>query len=209
MRRPPRTRLFAASVATLAALTFSACGGDDDTTSSDATVSTAAGETTPTDDTMLPNVDDTSGVSTTPSSGGGEVAAQEEYIEAAKGEVDFEDGEINDCFAEAIVNDDVYAAIEENGLTLEDFESDGPVSLGVDEAVAADVASAAAACGDLLPQVLTDETEIECAQENLSNEQLAEYLVFSLLGAEPSDEVTAANEAVEVCLAGASTTTTG
>ena len=216
MRRTLRTRSIAASVAVLATIAFAACGDDDDADTTDAPAATVD-ETTAPDDTATSATEGTTSDSTsgsvepgdsTPSSGGGEVGSQDDYIEAAKSEVQFEDQEINDCVAAAIVGDDVYAAIAEAGLTVEDFQADGPVSLGIEEDTARDVAAEMADCGDLIPQVLTDDAEQACAQDNITNDQMAEFLSLSLFGLQPTDDLQAANDAVEACLDEAGTTTT-
>jgi hypothetical protein len=214
MRRTLRTRSFAASVAVLAAVSFTACGGDDDddaeTTEAPAVTTvdeTTAPEDTATADTVTDDTADTTEGSS-PSSGGGEVGAQDDYIEAAKSEVQFEDEELNDCVATAIVSDDVYAAIEEAGLTVEEFQESGPTGLDVDEDTARAVAAEMAACGDLIPEVLTDEDELACAEDNIDNGQMAEFLALSLFGLQPSDDLQEANDAVEACLDAAAPTTT-
>jgi hypothetical protein len=218
MRRPPRTRLFAASVAVIATLGLAACGDDDDSASTtDATVAATDTDATPTtvatEDTDLGAGDtvetiDPTGDST-PTTAGGEVGSQDEYVEAAKDEIgsEFDDQDIADCVGEAMVNDDVYAAIEEAGVTVEQFSADGPTGLAVDEAVAEQVAADFAACGDLVPQVVADEDELACAAD-LTNDEMAEFLAYNLLGQEPSADVTAAFDDVETCITAASTTPT-
>ena len=213
MRRSPRTRSRAASVALLATLAFAACGDDDDDDTADATAATTLEATTATVATA--GSADTAGSETTsetgsstPSSGGGEVGSQEDYVEAAKSEVQFEDQEINDCVAAAIVSDDVYAAIQDAGLTVDDFQADGPISLGIEEDIADAVATEMAACGDLIPQVLTDEDEQACAEGNIDNDQMAQFLSLSLFGLQPTEDLQVANDAVQACLTEAATTTT-
>jgi hypothetical protein len=205
----------------LATFALAACGDDDDndtTNGSDVTLSTDVDETTPTedtttegttgDDTIAPD-DTTDG--TTSSSGGGEVGERDEYLETAREQLPLEDEEIRGCVAEAIVNDDIYAAIQEAGLTVEAFASEGLDGLGVDEATAEQVGSDLAACGDLVAEVVADadETEQRCATDNITNDQISELLAFTFLGLDPSDEVQQANDAVEECIDAASPTTTG
>ena len=115
---------------------------------------------------------------------------------------------VSSTVAAAIVSDDVYAAIQDAGLTVDDFQADGPVSLGIEEDTARDVAAEMADCGDLIPQVLTDDAEQACAQDNITNDQMAEFLSLSLFGLQPTDDLQAANDAVEACLDEGSTTTT-
>ena len=203
MVRSPRSRLFAASVAGLATIALAACGGDDDdTTTSDTASSDTATDETPTDET--------SAVGSTPTSGGGEVGSQEDYVAAAQEEIgaEFDDAELAECVGEAMVNDDVYAAIETAGLTVEQFSEDGPEGLSVDQDVADQVAADFAACGDLLPQIASEDDELACAEENISNEQIGEFLAYSLFGLEQSDEVQSASEAVDACISAATTPTT-
>jgi hypothetical protein len=219
MVRSPRSRLFAASVAGLATIALAACGGDDDDTTTsdgadvtlstdvDTTTSDTASSDTATDETPT---DETSAVGSTPTSGGGEVGSQEDYVTAAQEEIgaEFDDAELADCVGEAMINDDVYAAIETAGLTVEQFSEDGPEGLSVDQDVADQVAADFAACGDLLPQIASEDDELACAEENISNEQIGEFLAYSLFGLEQSDEVQSASEAVDACISAATTPTT-
>lgn len=216
MRRPPRTRLFAASVALVATLGVAACGDDDDsasTTEAGVEATDDSPSTVATEDTDLGAGDTVETIDPTgdssPSTAGGEVGSQDEYVEAAKDEIgsEFDDQDIADCVGEAMVNDDVYAAIEEAGVTVEQFSEDGPTGLAVDEAVAEQIASDFAACGDLVPQVVADEDELACAAD-LTNDEMAEFLAYNLLGQEPSADVTAAFDDVETCITVASTTPT-
>ena len=66
---------------------------------------------------------------------GGEVGSREEYVETTAEEISDEFGDLADCVAEALINDDVYAAIQAAGLTLEQFQEDGPTGITVDDAV--------------------------------------------------------------------------
>ena len=214
MRRSPRTRVLTASVAIVAAFALAACGGDDDddtaTSPPEATLSTDVDPTTvdtATDDTAT---DETSEVGSTPTSGGGEVGSQEDYVAAAQEEIgaEFDDAELADCVGEAMINDDVYAAIETAGVTVEQFAADGPAGLSVDQDVADQVAADFAACGDLVPQIASEDDELACAEENITNEQVATFLAYSLFGLDQSEDVQTASEAVDECISAASTTTT-
>jgi hypothetical protein len=210
----------------VATLGLAGCGDDDDaasTTDAAVTLSTEvtedprATEVTATDDTDDTGVsvagttetgDTTDG--STAGSGSGEVGSQDDYIEAARSEIgsEFEDQDVADCVGEAMISDDVYAAIEEAGLTVEQFSEDGPTGLSVDEAAAQDVAADFADCGDLRPELASDENELTCIEDNLSIEQMAEFLSYNLFGQETSAEVTTAYEAVEACITEATTATT-
>ena len=218
MRRSPRTRLLAASVATLATFALAACGDDDDTTdATDVTLSTEVDETTPTEDTATDDTiapDDTTDATTdgtTSSSGGGEVGSQEEYLEAAREQLPIEDEEIRDCVAEALVSDDIYAAIQDAGMTVDTFNAEGPGSLGLDESAAQAVADDLAACGDLASQFSAnaDPTRLQCLEENMDGDQIAAALAFEILSVDPPAELEAAQDAVQECVDAASPTTTG
>lgn len=230
MKRSLSTRLGIATVAALAALSFAACSsGDDDatdatdasaeTTDDDATATTTEStessattevtEGTETTEASTETSASESSVTSTPaagSSGGtGVVASQEEYIAAATEELRVEDNpELARCAAEAIVNDDVYAAIQEAGMDLEAFHDAAFVGNGVliEQEVADAVASDIAACGNLTSSFSADDKEQNCLEASFDNVLIAEYLVAGLFGLTPSDEVLAADEAVTACMAG-------
>lgn len=219
MRRSPRTRLFAASVAVVATLGLAACGDDDDDTSSttavEVTLSTAGTdetEVTVTEDTDVDVTVDTtdSTAGSTPTSGSGEVGSKDDYTEVARNEIRsrFDDDDLADCVGEAMVNDDVYAAIEDAGITVDEFSEDGPAGLQLEEAVADQVAEDFAACGDLLPEIVKDDAARDCAEENITNDQVAEFMAFTLLEIDPSADVAAAVEAADACVNAGTTTTT-
>ena len=213
MRPSPRTRLLAASVAMVATLGLAACGDDDDAGEADVTVETV--ETTDSEVTEVTIGDDTDDTAVTTeetdgsTAGGGEVGTQDEYIEAAREEIssEFDDQDLADCVGEAMINDDVYAAIEEAGMTVEEFSADGPAGLELDEAVADEVGANFAECGNLVPEIIAEGTAQDCAEENITNEQIAEFLAYTLLELPPSAEVEAAAEAADACIQAATTTT--
>ena len=210
MRRSPRTRLFAAPVALIASFALVACGGDDDDDTSATTEATEPAEATTgsTGSTATTGTTAESGTGgTTATSGGGEVGSQDDYIEATQGEISDEFGELGDCVSEALVNDDVYAAIQEAELSVEQFAEDGPAGLSLDAAVAETVGADMAACGDLLAE-LFEGTDLSCATDNLTNEQAAAGLAYNVLGLEPTAELQSAFDAVDACLAESTATTT-
>jgi hypothetical protein len=203
MHRP--RRLTFAAVALVAATLLAACGDDDD----DSTASTTAATTTATASSTASSsgASTSSGTETTTgSSGGGEVGTQQDYVDTATEEIRFEDEDIGGCVAEAIVSDKVYAAIQKAGLTVEDFKN-GTESIGtlsIDEAEATSVAHDMAACGDLLSQALSDEHELACAKESLSNEEYAQGLSYQLFGIDPPADLKEKSDAIGKCV-GAST----
>lgn len=215
MRLSHRTRFTVASVAAVATFALAACGGDDDdsTDATEAPIDSAAVD--PTVETVVDPTDSVGGSETTTDAttdgteGGGEVGARDDYVEAITAEIeeDMEDPSQAECFAEALVSDDVYAAIEEQGLTVEEFGA-GPSSLDIDQAQAETIAGDLAGCGELADQFGGSETETTCLTENLDNEQLALLVTLAAFELQPTDELLAAQDDVSACVAAATTTTT-
>jgi hypothetical protein len=210
MRRPARTRLFAASVVMLATFACVACGGDDDDASATTDVATSEPDAT-SEPSATSGETDTAGTSddgTTPAVTG-EVGTREDYVEAAKSGFPVEDEDLAACIAEALITDDVYARIQELGVTAADFGDSGPTALGItlNEEQATAMAEEIVACGDLLDALLADDAARACAEEHLSSEQFAQYVSFTLYAVEPSDELQAAYDAMDECVTATATTT--
>ena len=165
---------------------------------------------TATDETTEVTGDTSDTSDTTPGSGtgGGEVGTQDEYVEATATAVGYEDEAFNQCIAEAVVSDEVYAAIEESGRTVEEFQSGGPADLGLEEEQVMAVADEMAACGDLIPQVVQNEDERACVEASIDNNQMAQVLALSTFGLELTEELNAASDEVDACVEGLSATTT-
>jgi hypothetical protein len=73
--------------------------------------------------------------------------------------------------------------------------------LKVTEDQATSVADDIAACGDLLPQILSDdEDQLNCARQSLSNKQVGRLLSYSLFEIDLPADLKAANEAVSKCV---------
>ena len=157
-----------------------------------------------TTDTTGTDVDDT-----TSSSGSGEVGSREDYVAAAKAGFPVDDEELGDCIAEALITDDVLAQIEQLGITQQQFEDEGPEGTGItlDEEQARTMAEDVAACGDLAAAVLDDEDAEACAADNMSNEQLAQYVTFNLFSVDTPDDLQAAYDAMDECMRETVTTT--
>jgi hypothetical protein len=187
MPHMPRLTLVAAAVVVTSLL--SACG-DDDSATTTTTVATGGSASS-------------SDVSTSGSS-------KQDYINAAEAGIPFEDEQIRGCVAQALISDDVYAAIKKAGVSVEDFTSgESQAQISVSQEQAASVAKDMAACGELLPQVIRgDEQQLTCAQDNITNQQLAQALSYSLFGVELPEDVQAANQAVGDCIRDTATATT-
>jgi hypothetical protein len=205
MDRP--RRLTVVAVALVAATLLAACGDDDDSTAS--TTASTSGASTPTSSDATGS---TAGSDTTTaaSGSGGEVGSKQEYVDAAESAIQFEDEEIKGCVAKALVSDDVYAAIQKVGLSVDDFKAgDSMAKLEVSEGEATSVADEIAGCGELLPQILPDdEDQLNCAKESLSNDQVAKLLSYSLFKIDLPEDLKAANAAVEKCVQGPTSPTT-
>ena len=211
MRRSPRTRLLTASVAMVAAFALAACGGDDDDDDTSATSASLTVESVEPDETVATDgTDETGGTTDVPtgSSGGGEVGDRQEYVDAAVAQLQMEDEDAADCVAEAIVSDDVFAQIEELGVTVDGFSETGPAGQGVtiDEDQAREMADELTGCGDIA-QLLLDGDDLTCAEDTMTNDQMAQYLSFSLFGVDPDEELQEAFGAMQACTTGTATTT--
>ena len=217
MDRSPRSRFapVAASFVAVLALGLAACGGDDDdadgtavtdVTSSEGSTDTADTADTAGDDTVTSDTTETDADSSTPAGGtaSGEVGTEEEYVEATSAAIPWDDEEMSDCAAVALIDAIGYDQITDAGITVEQFSTQGPGASGltIDEDSLTDVSSEVAACGDVLAQLTTgmDDDQRICVEDNLDNEQLAELLVAPLFQLDPSDEVVAGSEAVDACI---------
>jgi hypothetical protein len=198
MDRPRRLTFVAVALA--ATTLFAACGDDDDSTASTSASTTAStsGASASTSGSETTG----STASTATSGSGGEVGSKQDYVDAAESAIQFEDEEIRGCVAEALVSDDVYAAIQKVGLSLDDFKSgDSMDQLKVTEDQATSIADDIAACGDLLPQILSDdEDQLNCAKESLSNEQVGQLLSYSLFRIDLPEDLKTANTAIQACV---------
>ena len=95
-----------------------------------------------------------------------------------------DDEELGECIAEALISDDVYAQIEELGVTAEQFGDDGPAGLGItldEEQADGDRRATLAACGDLADDVLADEDATRRApRRTCPTSRSPEYVTFAL-----------------------------
>ncbi|MET0460518.1 MAG: hypothetical protein ABW195_14800 [Ilumatobacteraceae bacterium] len=220
MTRSPRSGVapLAAAIAVLLTVTLAACGGDDD--DADSTTATGVTSTADTADdtavTVAGSADTAvivtvgTDVDTSSATGGGEVGTEDEYVEAAAAAIPWEDEEMSECAAVAIIDAIGYEQIQEVGVSVEQFGDVGPLESGltIDEDSVSAVSSDVAACGDVLEQLtfgLGDE-ERSCVGANLDNEQLAESIVAPLFGLDPSADVAAGEDAIDECLREATTT---
>ena len=203
----PPVRRDIAAVATFALV---ACGGDDDDTSATTETATRHGRRrrherdTGTSDTTETSVD-----GTPPRPRAVRSAPARTTSRRRRQGFPVDDDELGDCIAEALISDDVFAQIEELGVTPQQFEDESPEGVGItlDEDQATAMAEDVAACGVLPADVLEDEAELACATENMSDEEFAQYVTFTLFSVAPSEDLQAAYDAMEECMSGATTTT--
>jgi hypothetical protein len=206
MDRP--RRLTFAALALAAATLLAACGDDDDSTAS--TTASTSGAATSTSGSETSGSTAGSDTTTASSGSGEEVGSQQDYVDAAESAIQFEDEDIRGCVAEALVSNDVYAAIQKVGLSVDAFKSgDSMDKLEITEGQATSIADDISACGELLPQILSDdEDQLNCAKESLSNAQVGKLLSFALFQIELPDDLKAANEAVQACVGATATPST-
>jgi hypothetical protein len=197
-----RRRLTLAALAVTAVALLAACGDDDDKATG--TAGTTAASTSASTGGASTSSGGTGTTTATSGSGGsgGSVGSQQDYIDAAEASIQFDDEDLRGCVAEALVSDDVYAAIKKAGLTVDDFKSGEKIGdLKINEDEATSVAGGMAACGDLLPQILSDdEDQLSCATKSLSNDQVAKILSYSLFGVDMPEDLQAANATIEQCV---------
>lgn len=212
-----QTRRVASGVAIIAtlALGFAACGGDDDDTDS-TTTPTESEATTPgttdvtetTDDTDVTDVTDDTDESAPTGTGDSDTYEADAYIEAVVEEIGLDDTETATCVAEAVVDAIGVERIEASGVAPEDFASApslGEVDLAIEEANASSMQDDLEACGDLVEMFVggdeLSDLQQECADEHLTTPLVAELFVAQFIGIAPSDEATAATEALQECAA--------
>jgi len=224
MKRSPRSRLLAGSIAVLAVTSFvAACGDDDDaasttTTGSERTAATVTEETA-TDETAS---EDTASDETLTSETTGDSATGDEsdYVAALRDNINLEDDEMATCLSQAVVDEIGFDRIEESGLSPEEFASSGG-QLSADEPVltpeqAPALQAAFTECGELADAFITSESvpeaQKDCERAAITDEIAAALLANQLTTAENSEEVAAAVEQASKCQTGTSastTTTTG
>ncbi len=227
MKRSPRSRLLAGSIALLAVTSFvAACGDDDDaattTTSSaastDETVSgTVTDETDATDATL-----DTTDLSDASTPGGGSASGDEaDYVAALRANINLDDDDMATCLSQAVVDEIGFDRIEASGLSPDEFANSGGQLSEEEPALTAEQAPALQAafseCGDLADAFITSESvpqeQKDCERKVITTDIAAALLANQLTDAENDEKVAAAVEQASTCGAASdaatTTTTTG
>ncbi len=229
----PRIRRVApvtASVVALLVLGLAACD-DDANDATDSTTGTSTPDTTnttddsddttedtddtaETDDTSedtddTAETDDTGSAPTSGTGDSGAPATEEDYVAAAAVAIGFQDTEMSDCLAQALIDGIGFARIEASGVSPEEFTSAPSLvelDLGIAEDDAADVQAAMTECGDIVESFLASSEanaeEADCARSVLTNELMAESLVTQIAELPRSAELEAAVDTLEACDAG-------
>jgi hypothetical protein len=227
MQRSPRTRLAAASLAVVATLALAACGDDDDDTTDESVATETTQDVATTDDTVDVTTDDTTddttdettdgttdttseGVSDplTDVTGGGEVGEREDYLTVAEDQLSGAGVEDPECVAAAIVTEDIHAAIEEAGLTVEEFTEQGPRGVEVDDDTLEAAASDLAECGPLAESMADSEDQQACIEASFDNAELARLRIFTFFRGEVPEDLQDASDDVDACYQDLETETT-
>ena len=228
----PRIRRVApvtASVVAMLVFGLAACDDDgNDATDSTGTSTPDTTNTTDDSDDTTDDTDDTAGTDdttedtddtvgtddtgSTPGSGtddSGAPATEEDYVAAAAVAIGFQDTEMSECLAQALIDGIGFARIEASGVSPEEFTSAPSLvelDLGIAEDDAADVQVAMTECGDIVESFLSSSEanaeEADCARGVLTNELMAESLVTQIAELPRSAELQAAVDTLEACDAG-------
>jgi hypothetical protein len=225
MKRSPRSRLLAGSIAVLAVTSFvAACGDDDDAATT--TTTTSATDATPgaTDETAS---DETTTVDTTEGSGastpgGGSASGDEaDYVAALQQNIQIADDDMSECMATAVVDAIGFDRIEASGLSPAELASsggdlgEGEQALSPDQSP--DLKAAFLECGNVIEALVGSDNipqgQKDCLQDAIDNEQAAEIIANQWTSAKDSQELADAKEKASACVesegTGSATTTTG
>ena len=119
----------------------------------------SAGTDDTTEDTDDPaGTDDTGSTPTSGTGDSGAPATEEDFVAAAASAIGFQDTEMSECMAQALVDGIGFARIEASGVSPEEFTSASSLvelDLGIAEEDAADVQAAITECGDIVEAYLS------------------------------------------------------
>jgi len=184
----------------------SAPDGTDTTTATDETTA----PTPPADTASEPTGD------TTQTTIGGEIGETEAaYVDAVVADYQGTNVVTATCIAEAVVAAIGLEQLQSAGVTTQALVQEANLAdLGVtiEDRDALEAALADCGEGDLiltLSELEPTPEALACAEEHLSDELVAEVVVDSLLGEQPSEEARAAADDFDACLAPTESTTTG
>jgi hypothetical protein len=209
MKRSPRTRLVAFSVAAVAAATFlAACGDDDDAVTTTVPAASTEGGSAPTG---------SSSSDTTPGAGSAS-DNKDDYTNALADNLDLADRDMGVCISAAVVDEIGFDAIKASGLSPAEFVSGEQLEakgLTLEPSQADHLQAAFASCGDIAEAFISAEegpdAQKACERGIITNDLAAAFLATQLTGSTPSEEIVAAQQAASACVSTSSTavTTTG
>lgn len=196
--KPTRLRMFAGALL-LAPLALAACGGDDDdSTDTDAerVISAPAGG-----DTEATAADSPAEGDPGDSSGG---ADRDEWIAVGAESLDGGDREFDECLSAGVVDGIGYENLAASDATPEDFWSASDVTtFGIELGDMDGVAENLTECGNLVDYFAAvsggNEVQVACMREFFDDEDVANVIVTSMLGAEPSDDLLAKQTDMRAC----------
>ncbi|CAN5695937.1 hypothetical protein BH18ACT2_BH18ACT2_13510 [soil metagenome] len=172
---------------------------------------TASAETTAPSDTTSDSTGDT-----TETTIGGEIGETEaDYVDAIVGDFQGENVVTATCIAEAVVAAIGLEQLQSAGVTTQALVQEANLAtLGVTIEDRAALEAALADCGEgdlilTLSELEPTPEALACAEEHVSDELVAEVVVDSLLGGQPSEEAQAAADDFDTCLAPTESTTPG
>jgi hypothetical protein len=226
MKRSPRSRLLAGSIAVLAVTSVvAACGDDDDAATTTTTVASERTAATVTDETssaetVTDETDETTAGSDGSTPADGSASGDEsDYVSALRDNISLDDDEMATCLSQAVIDEIGFDRIEASGLSPDEFASSGGQLSEDEPALTPEQAPALQAafteCGELADAFITAESlpedQKDCEREAITDEIAAALLANQLTKAENSEEVAAAVDQASNCETGASssTTTTG
>src|SRR5262245_61415847 len=178
MKRSPRSRLLAGSIALLAVTSvIVACGDDDDAAS---TTTVASERTAATDET-----DETTAGSDESTPRDGSASGDEgAYVAALRDNISLDDDEMATCLSQAVIDEIGFDRIEASDLSPDEFANSGG-QLSEDEPMLApeqapDLQAAFSKCGELADAFITAESvpeeQRECERKLITNEIAAALL---------------------------------
>lgn len=135
------------------------------------------------------------------------VADEQDYVDAAAASLGFSDEDIAACIGQATVDAVGYDAILATGLTPDELFAQ-PLTesgLSIPEDREASTKEAVAGCGDLVglynEEGATSDAERACVEKHMTNELVGEIFVTVLGDVAVSDELQAASDAMDACIA--------
>lgn len=202
MRTPQksfRARRFASALL-VAPLVLAACGGDDDADGEVAVSAPAAEESGAGADTPAATVAESDDADT----GNGDAADRDAWVTVGADYLDGGDREFDECLSAGVVDGIGHETLAASGATPEEFWSASDITqFGIEVGDMDDVASRLTDCGDLVDYFSVvaggTDAQVACMREFFDDDDVAEVIVVSMLGAEPDGELLAKQTEMRAC----------